>query len=480
MENLCINPRCPNPHQTDRQLFCQSCGSQLLLDGRYRVIQEIGGGGFGKTYEVQEARESTPKLLKVLINEQPKAIELFQREAMVLSSLNHPGIPKIMTDGYFEFFPKGVSDPLHCLVMEKIDGLNLEEYIQQSGQRPIDQKLMLRWLAEITAILKEIHHQQIFHRDIKPANIMLRTSGPLALVDFGTVRQISGTYMAKQAVGQVTGVISAGYTAPEQLNGQAVLQSDFFALGRTMVYLLTATEPSNLYDPHLDRVSWRHLVPKVDSRVVDLIDDMMARTPSQRPQSAEILLARVQDLQRAISALGSGGVSPPADAAVPPTEVQPPLGNLPSVGSTLPPRHAPPPPPSHGQYGQSGAVGPSSGSADPNSYPPGHNGSPNAYSQGPNSYPNPGPPYAAGGARPQSQSVPNYLPQAILTTLFCCLPFGIVAIIFASQVNTKLNNGDYLGAVAASNNAKLWCWISFGLGALVFVLYVIGIAASSS
>jgi hypothetical protein len=68
--------------------------------------------------------------------------------------------------------------------------------------------------------------------------------------------------------------------------------------------------------------------------------------------------------------------------------------------------------------------------------------------------------------------VPNYLVQAILVTLFCCLPFGIVAIVFAAQVNGKLAAGDHAGAVQTSNQAKMWCWISFGIGLVVVVAYV--------
>ncbi|NEQ11999.1 MAG: CD225/dispanin family protein [Moorea sp. SIO4E2] len=69
--------------------------------------------------------------------------------------------------------------------------------------------------------------------------------------------------------------------------------------------------------------------------------------------------------------------------------------------------------------------------------------------------------------------VPNYLPQAILVTLFCCVPFGIVAIFYAAQVNTKYTSGDTEAAVTASDNAKKWCWISFISGAIILVLYVI-------
>ncbi len=69
-------------------------------------------------------------------------------------------------------------------------------------------------------------------------------------------------------------------------------------------------------------------------------------------------------------------------------------------------------------------------------------------------------------------NVPNYLVQSILTTIFCCLPFGIVAIIFAAQVNGKLAAGDYAGAVQTSKQAKMWCWISFGVQLAIIVVYV--------
>lgn len=74
-------------------------------------------------------------------------------------------------------------------------------------------------------------------------------------------------------------------------------------------------------------------------------------------------------------------------------------------------------------------------------------------------------------------SVPNYLVWAILSTLCCCLPAGIVAIVYAAQVDGKLSGGDYHGAVEASNNAKMWSWISFGASAVVGVLYFMLIMA---
>jgi hypothetical protein len=70
-----------------------------------------------------------------------------------------------------------------------------------------------------------------------------------------------------------------------------------------------------------------------------------------------------------------------------------------------------------------------------------------------------------------TQSLPTYLVQAVLVTLFCCLPFGIVAIVFAAQVNAKLAGGDYAGALESSNKAKTWCWVAFFCGLIPTVLY---------
>jgi hypothetical protein len=109
-----------------------------------------------------------------------------------------------------------------------------------------------------------------------------------------------------------------------------------------------------------------------------------------------------------------------------------PLGTLPEFAASFPAQTSPPPPP-------------------PDAFGPSIPGTP-------------------AGLRPQ---IPNYLVQAILVTLCCCLPFGIVAIVYAAQVNSKLDTGDVAGATAASNNAKLWCWIGFGTGAVAMLVYLI-------
>ncbi|HTS37126.1 MAG TPA: CD225/dispanin family protein [Candidatus Solibacter sp.] len=76
-----------------------------------------------------------------------------------------------------------------------------------------------------------------------------------------------------------------------------------------------------------------------------------------------------------------------------------------------------------------------------------------------------------GVVMPPVTTVPNYLVFAILTTVFCCLPAGIPAIVYAAQVNGKLQAGDYAGAQQASKNAKLWCLVALGLGLGITVIY---------
>jgi len=97
-----------------------------------------------------------------------------------------------------------------------------------------------------------------------------------------------------------------------------------------------------------------------------------------------------------------------------------------------------------------------------------------------------GPPQQAGGfpgirtetAGQTRRHVPNYLVQAILCTLFCCLPFGIVAILFAAQVNGHLSSGNYRAAQAASNNARTWCWAAFGCGLAWIVIWMFAFVMS--
>lgn len=285
-----------------------------LLEGRYRVIRQLGEGGFSQTYEVDDG--STLKVLKILnlddfsdLESRQKVISLFKQEAHVLGELHHPGIPRVEPGGYFTFRPKGRLEPLHCLVMERIDGQNLEEWLKNN--QPISQEQAIAWLTQLVEILERVHQQRYFHRDIKPANIMLRIDGKqLALIDFGTVRQVTATYLAKIGIRREgTQIISSGYTPPEQADGIALPQSDFFALGRTFVHLLTGKHPLDLRDVQTGELIWRNSVPQIAPPLADLLDDLMALSPGQRPQNTQIILQRLQAVDIASASRSLNGKS---------------------------------------------------------------------------------------------------------------------------------------------------------------------------
>jgi len=295
--SYCLNPKCPNPSDpaNSGKPACIHCGSQLLLEGRYRLVAPLGSGGFGRTFEVDD--NGARKVIKVLLKEHPKAVELFKQEADVLVRLRHPGIPKVDRDGYFIFSPAHSTESFHCLVMEKIAGANLQDWLKHRG-RPISEQQALNWLKQLSEILDQVHRLNYFHRDIKPHNIMCKPNGQLVLIDFGTAREVSATYFAKVGQGaNVTGIVSPGYTPPEQTNGKAVPQSDFFALGRTFVYLLTGKPPTAFPEnPRTGRLMWRKGAPQVSDPLANVIDYLMAPFPGNRPQSPQMVLQCLEEI----------------------------------------------------------------------------------------------------------------------------------------------------------------------------------------
>ena len=338
----CINPDCSQPghpsNNNSNTRYCQSCGSELLLNGQYRVSRLLSDTtGFGVVYEAFEG--FTAKILKVLQekwNNEPKAVELFKREYDVLLELsrqNVTGVPR--ADAYFQYSTRE-GKILHCLVMEKVEGIDLEQWLKQYDK--LSQKRAFKWLREITLILDKIHQQNWLHRDIKPPNIMLRNSGELVLIDFGTAREETQTYHQKVKGQQVTGITSAGYTPNEQQHGQAVIQSDFHALGRTFVHLLTGKHPLEIYDPINDVLPWREETENIHPLLLDFIDELMGRLPKNRPANTRVILQRLDQIERQLKLppITPNRPSPPPPNPQPVvTQKQPPV--IPKINSSVSP-----------------------------------------------------------------------------------------------------------------------------------------------
>ena len=299
--SYCINPKCKQRQNPDELDKCQACNSSLIINERYRLVRplrELSGGHPTEVFEVDYL--GTPKVLKVLPGHRQKLVELFQREAQVLQRLRHPGI--LTVDTYF-ILSLSNGNELHCLVMEKIEGQDLRQWLGENG--PISEALAIDWLQQLATILAQVHREQLLHRDIKPSNIMRRPSGQLVLIDFGTVRELTPTYVEKLQGQDITRVYSPGYTASEQCDGQAVAQSDFFALGRTFVHLLTNTYPDDLpKDPQTNHLEWRQAAHVTES-LVNLINDLMAPLPQNRPQNTQVILDRLVAVTRTDAALST-------------------------------------------------------------------------------------------------------------------------------------------------------------------------------
>ncbi|NJR38692.1 MAG: protein kinase [Leptolyngbyaceae cyanobacterium CSU_1_4] len=301
----CLNPACPKPQNPDDAKYCQNCGNYLLLDDRYKAIEIIGRGGFGRTYlAVDETKATKPYcVIKLLlprqpnININPKAIELFRQEADRLDELGqHPQIPALLA--HYE------SPTAQYLVQEFIDGINLEEDLKEGVFTEAEVRELLE---DLLPVLSFIHSFQVIHRDIKPENILRPYANErYVLVDFGASKFATGTALARTA----TVIGSAGYVAPEQAMGRGEFSSDIYSLGVTCIHLLTGIHPFDLYSVSEDAWVWEQYLPKpVSIQLRRVLNKMLCKATSQRYRTAADVL---QDLGRRTLS-GNSKNSPDAD-----------------------------------------------------------------------------------------------------------------------------------------------------------------------
>jgi phosphate transport system substrate-binding protein len=293
--SLCINPQCPSPENSDELLFCRGCGSGLLLGNKYRVTKLMSErGGFGSTYEVVE--QWVPKILKILPGDNPSAISLCDREFRFLHETMGKdiiGVPHL--ENLFTYKPNGYQQVFHCLAIERINGMNLADYLQII-QSSIDEQTAIDWLEQLTKILNRLHDRQIFHRDIKPSNIIIQPNGQLALIDFGIFKEIFHNPTGESHS------LSPGYSPPsQQSSALSPVHVDFFALGRTFVYLLTQKEPIDLYNSDRNILAWRNLTKNIPPKFLDEIDLLME--PDKYSQRENISQINIRKISRSSSTM---------------------------------------------------------------------------------------------------------------------------------------------------------------------------------
>ena len=286
--SYCLNPDCKKPKNLDKTKFCQSCGSKLLLQERYRAIKPIGEGGFGRTFlGVDSSDPSEPRCVikqfspaKFNPNNVTEATQFFQKEADWLKKLgDHPQIPAFLTSF--------TQDNYQYLVQEFIEGENLAEELKQEG--PFTETKIGILLHDLLPVLKVIHDAKAIHRDIKPENIIRRaTDGKLILVDWGAAKSVTGTSMINTG----TSIGSPAYVAPEQAKGKAVFASDLYSLGVTCIHLMTQVSPFELFNDTEDTWIWRQYLNNnsVSDRLGSILDKMLERATNRRYSSADDVL----------------------------------------------------------------------------------------------------------------------------------------------------------------------------------------------
>lgn len=230
-----------------------------LIANRYRIVKHLGSGGFGDTFLAEDTHLPSKRICVVKrlkpINENPSVYQLvkerFEREAVILEDLgNHPQIPTLYA--YFE------ENGSFYLVQEYIQGETLTNFVNKNGIQ--NEVFAQNILIQILEILEFIQIKGIIHRDLKPDNILIsHTNQKPVLIDFGAVKETMRTQVISASNSGTSIVIGTpGFMPPEQSIGRPTFSSDLYALGLTIIYLLTGKNPQEFStNPLTGEILWK-------------------------------------------------------------------------------------------------------------------------------------------------------------------------------------------------------------------------------
>src|SRR5579864_2891177 len=249
-----------------------------VLQNRYGIEKLLGGGGMGMVYLARDQRlANRPCAIKEMVDhfidqaQRIEANEYFAREADTLAQLKHQAIPAI-TDR-FEIANR------HYLVMEYVEGRNLEEELAARGE-PLPEGLVIDIARQLSDVLAYLHGLKppIIYRDMKPSNVMLNPNGRVVLVDFGIARLF-------KAARKGTMIGTLGFAPPEQYQGNVDPRSDIYSLGATLHYVLTGRDPEKF--PPFSFPKIRELRPGLSSNLAGAIDAALAYEMNARPATIQ-------------------------------------------------------------------------------------------------------------------------------------------------------------------------------------------------
>lgn len=251
-----------------------------LIDGKYKILNEVGHGGMSVVYLAMNERANKQWAIKEVRKDGVKDFEVVKQslvaETNMLKKLSHPSLPDIV-DVIDE-------DDRFLIVMDYIEGNSLKTALQEYGAQ--SQKNVIKWAKQLCDVLGYLHSQNppIIYRDMKPANIMLKPDGNVVLIDFGTAREYK-----ENNIEDTTCLGTMGYAAPEQFGGmgQTDARTDIYCLGATMYHLVTGMNPC---EPPYEIRPIREIDPTLSGGLERIITKCTQPDPNNRYQSAAELM----------------------------------------------------------------------------------------------------------------------------------------------------------------------------------------------
>ncbi len=277
-----------------------SPSSPNIIANRYKIIRELGSGGFGVTYLVEDLGKSSQslyvakqlKLKNYTVARWTKAKERFIRESKILALLGeHEQIPTLVN--YLQ------DNQELYLIQELIDGEDLETEICNNIWT---EKEVIKFLQEVLLVLKFVHEKKVIHRDLKPSNLIRRKSDQkIFLIDFGAVKEISTILLEEYGEDKYTQIIGTpGYIAPEQQKGQPIFSSDIYSLGKIALYAITGKQPYQIEDTKEELNKTLQLKTRnnqiISAGLVKIISKMIAGNISERYYSVDEVINDLKPL----------------------------------------------------------------------------------------------------------------------------------------------------------------------------------------
>lgn len=251
-----------------------------VVDGKYKILNEIGRGGMSTVYLAVNERANKPWAIKEVRKEGVENFEIVKQsqiiETNLLKKLKHPNLPSIID-------VIDQNDSI-LIVMDYIEGKPLSDTLAEKKCLPCE--AVIEWAKQLCDVLGYLHTRNppVIYRDMKPSNIMLKPDGTVVLIDFGTAREFK-----EKSMDDTVCLGTQGYAAPEQFGGkgQTDTRTDIYCLGATIYHLVTGHNPS---EPPYEMYPIRYWNPSLSTGLEKIILKCTQKNPENRYQSCGELL----------------------------------------------------------------------------------------------------------------------------------------------------------------------------------------------